>query len=140
MALRWRRRLTVKPESTCTREVFPLRATWLESTSCWTRLCLLTTLTAGSSALWSRRWRWSSVSRRDLLYWILPPFLCLLVFYRGLFCWFQQDDFSWLRLEMHSFRDFWRLLVEPQAQGTIRPLSERFFFIAFRRLFDLNAF
>ncbi|HYM13106.1 MAG TPA: glycosyltransferase family 39 protein [Bryobacterales bacterium] len=75
-----------------------------------------------------------------LLYWILPILICLWVFRRGLFAWFLQDDFSWLRLQMHSLGDFWRLLTEPRAQGTIRPLSERFFFLAFRRLFGLRAF
>ncbi len=76
----------------------------------------------------------------SVLYWVLPPLLCLLVFRRGLLSWFLQDDFAWLRLEMHSFSDFWSLLVEPRAGGSIRPLSERFFFILFRRLFDLRAF
>jgi hypothetical protein len=76
----------------------------------------------------------------DVLYWIVPLVVCLVLFRRGLVSWFQQDDFSWLRLEMHSFADFWRLLTEPRAQGTIRPLSERFFFLFFRRLFGLNAF
>ncbi|MBI3666095.1 MAG: glycosyltransferase family 39 protein [Acidobacteria bacterium] len=70
----------------------------------------------------------------------MPLLICLLVCYRGLFCWFQQDDFSWLRMEMHSVADFRRLLLEPFAQGTIRPLSERFFFLLFRKLFDLHAF
>jgi hypothetical protein len=77
---------------------------------------------------------------RRLAWWLLPALICLAVFYRGLFCWFQQDDFSWLRLEIHSWSDFWRTLVEPRAQGTIRPLSERFFFLVFRGLFGLNAF
>ncbi len=75
-----------------------------------------------------------------LLYWTLPSLICLLVFYRGLFSWFQQDDFPWLRFEVHSLADFWRALFEPRPHGTIRPLSERLFFLVFRRLFDLNAF
>ena len=96
----------------------------------------------GSWAWWFPRSGWSKVRSRlaAALWWILPPLVCLLAFRRGLFAWFQQDDFSWLRLEMRSWADFWRLLAEPHAQGTIRPLSERFFFIAWRRLFDLNAF
>lgn len=71
--------------------------------------------------------------------WSLAPALCLVVFRQGLSSWFQQDDFQWLRLEVHSWPDLWRLLFEPRAQGTIRPLSERLFFVVFRRLFDLNA-
>ncbi|MBI3694549.1 MAG: hypothetical protein HY238_06880 [Acidobacteria bacterium] len=74
-----------------------------------------------------------------IFYWILPLAVCLVVFRQGLLCWFQQDDFAWLQLELHSRADLWRMLAEPQAQGTIRPISERFFFLAFRRLFDLNA-
>jgi hypothetical protein len=70
----------------------------------------------------------------------VPIVACLLVFRLGLWCWFQQDDFSWLSLEIHGPSDFWRVLFEPRAQGTIRPLSERLFFLVFRKLFVLNAF
>ena len=72
--------------------------------------------------------------------WAVPLVVCVLVFWRALPSWFQQDDFSWLRVDVHSFADFWQLLTEPRAEGTIRPLSERFFFVVFRRLFGLNAF
>ena len=75
-----------------------------------------------------------------VLYWTLPSLVVLLVFWRGLFSWFQQDDFPWLRFEVRSLSDFWRMLVEPRPHGTIRPLSERLFFLVFRRLFDLDAF
>ncbi len=76
---------------------------------------------------------------RGVLWWIVPPLVCLAVFWRGLFCWFQQDDFANLQIEVHSFSDFWRLLLEPRAQGVIRPWGDGFF-ILFRGLFDLNAF
>ncbi len=74
--------------------------------------------------------------------WCLPLLLCLAFFWRSLFGWFQQDDFAWLylRLQLHSAAGLWRLLMEPRAEGTIRPLSERLFFIVFRSLFGLNAF
>jgi hypothetical protein len=68
----------------------------------------------------------------------LPIAASLALFHLGLLAWFQQDDFSWLHLELHTWRDFWRLLTEPRAQGTIRPLSERFFFITFREVFGFN--
>src|SRR5579884_4252259 len=74
--------------------------------------------------------------------WCLPLLLCLAFFWRSLFGWFQQDDFAWLylRLQLHSAAGLWRLLMDPRAEGTIRPLSERLFFIVFRSLFGLNAF
>lgn len=55
--------------------------------------------------------------------------------------WFQQDDFAWLglRLQVHSWRDFLRIMFVPLAQGTIRPISERAFYMAFFSWFDLNA-
>ncbi len=76
----------------------------------------------------------------EALYWLSPPAFCLGVYWLGLKCWFWQDDFAWLhlKLEIHDWRDFLRLLVEPRAQGTIRPLSERLFFILFHALFGLD--
>ena len=67
--------------------------------------------------------------------------LNLLLYWHGYNCWFQQDDFAWLGLlqMLHSGSDLPRLLFEPMAQGTIRPVSERAFFLLFRWLFDLNA-
>lgn len=74
------------------------------------------------------------------LYWLSPPALCLGIYWLGLKCWFWQDDFAWLhlKLEIHEWRDFVRLLFEPRAQGTIRPLSERLFFIVFHTIFGLD--
>lgn len=73
--------------------------------------------------------------------WITPPLILTAVYWLGLKAWFQQDDFAWLhlRLEIDSWRDFFRLLFEPRAQGTIRPLSERLFFIVFSAAFGLDA-
>ena len=67
--------------------------------------------------------------------------LNLLLYWHGYHCWFQQDDFAWLGLlqMLHTAGDLPRLLFEPMAQGTIRPVSERAFFLLFRWLFDLNA-
>jgi len=55
--------------------------------------------------------------------------------------WFQQDDFAWLALRMrvHNAGDLIWALFSPFAQGTIRPLSERAFFLAFSFWFGLNA-
>lgn len=78
--------------------------------------------------------------RADLPYLLPALLLNPLLYWNGYHCWFQLDDFAWLGL-LHLLeepaRDLPRLLLEPMAQGTIRPLSERGFFLAFRWLFDL---
>lgn len=55
--------------------------------------------------------------------------------------WFQEDDFAWLglRLQVHGWQDFLHAMFAPMAQGTIRPLSERAFFMTFFSWFGLNA-
>lgn len=79
--------------------------------------------------------------RAELPY--LLPVLLLnpILYWHGYRCWFQQDDFAWLGLLQmwHSGIALPRLLFEPMAQGTIRPISERAFFLLFRWLFDLDA-
>ncbi|HKW97876.1 MAG TPA: hypothetical protein VJN43_09075 [Bryobacteraceae bacterium] len=73
--------------------------------------------------------------------WLIPPLLCLLVYWRGLFAWFQADDFAWLslRLQIHDWRDLIHELFAPMAQGTSRVLSERAFFIVFSSIFGADA-
>jgi hypothetical protein len=63
--------------------------------------------------------------------------VCLFLYWPGLRAWFQQDDFAWLALSqsVHSPHDLLRALFAPMAQGTIRPLSERAFFMVFETLF-----
>ncbi len=78
--------------------------------------------------------------RADLPYLLPALLLNPLLYWNGYRCWFQLDDFAWLGLLHHleePARDLPRLLFEPMAQGTIRPLSERGFFLLFRWLFDL---
>ncbi len=72
--------------------------------------------------------------------WIVPPVFFLFVYSHGLRSWFQQDDFAWLQqwLSFDSWRDLPRLLFMPQAQGTIRPWSERSFFLAGYGFFGLD--
>ncbi len=74
-------------------------------------------------------------------YWMTPPLLCLALYWPGLVAWFQQDDFAWLHLrwEVHNWRELVRVLFEPRAQGTIRPWSERLFFLVFSSFFGLDA-
>ena len=74
-------------------------------------------------------------------YWIFPSLFCLILYWYGLKSWFRADDFAWLGLgrEIFTPADFWRIMFAPMAQGTIRPLSERAFFIGFHALFGLDA-
>ena len=73
-------------------------------------------------------------------YWLAPPLFCLFLYWLGLKAWFQQDDFAWLhlRLEVHNWQDLWNALFAPMAQGTIRPWSERLFFMTFSALFGMD--
>ncbi|HOL71787.1 MAG TPA: hypothetical protein PKW45_10100 [Bryobacteraceae bacterium] len=78
---------------------------------------------------------------KKLAYWSLPPLACLALYRPGLRAWFQQDDFAWLALS-GSVKDASTLLsalFAPMAQGTLRPLSERAFFMLFHAAFGLWA-
>ncbi|MGH9720906.1 MAG: hypothetical protein ACRD8O_11890 [Bryobacteraceae bacterium] len=73
-------------------------------------------------------------------FWLAPPLLCLALYWPALSVWFQQDDFAWLGLsgQVGTFDDLIRVLFTPMAQGTIRPLSERAYFIGLYELFGLD--
>ena len=73
--------------------------------------------------------------------WTLPPLAAVWFYWLAVKTWFVADDFAWLNhaTEFHGFREFLRALFEPMAQGTIRPWSDRLFFIVFYRLFGLDA-
>ena len=74
-------------------------------------------------------------------YWLIPPLLCLALYWPGLIAWFRADDFAWLGLgiEVQSWQDVPRVLFSPRAQGTIRPWSERLFFMGMFGAFGLDA-
>ena len=72
-------------------------------------------------------------------HWLVAPALVLLLYHRGLQCWFHRDDFSALLVAALPPDEFWRNLFEPRAQGTFRPLSERLFFYSFFHWFGLDA-
>src|SRR5579884_3858923 len=74
-------------------------------------------------------------------YYGLPMVACVVVYWYALRAWFTMDDFAWLglRLEVHSLRDLVRALFEPQAQGTVRVLSERLYFLVLSSLFGMHA-
>ncbi len=78
---------------------------------------------------------------KEVAYWVTPWLLCLLVHWAGFTAWFRADDFAWLSLwdRVHSFHDLLVELFAPQAQGTIRPWSERAFFMVGFGFFGLNA-
>jgi hypothetical protein len=73
-------------------------------------------------------------------YWLAPPLLCFALYWRGLLVWFQADDFAWLALglDVHDVPSVLHALFAPMAQGSIRPLSERAFFLVFESLFGVN--
>jgi hypothetical protein len=74
-------------------------------------------------------------------FWLGPSLLCLALYWRGFTAWFRADDFAWLGtgLYIQNFHDFLVAIFAPQAQGTIRPLSERAFFLVGFSLFGLDA-
>jgi hypothetical protein len=74
-------------------------------------------------------------------YWLTPIAFCLALYWLGLRIWFAQDDFAWLNLRNMVFdlRSFLWAMFAPLAQGTIRPFSERGFFMLFSYFFGLRA-
>jgi len=66
---------------------------------------------------------------------------CLVVHWIALRIWFFQDDFVWLGLhrEVYSLRSLAVALFDPKAQGTVRALSERLFFLVFAWIFGLHS-
>ena len=75
-----------------------------------------------------------------LAYWMAPMAFCLALYWLGLKTWFSEDDFAWLNLRNHAidFHSFLWAMFAPLAQGTIRPLSERGFFMVFTYFFHLH--
>jgi hypothetical protein len=64
----------------------------------------------------------------------------LLAFYwRGLNCFFYQDDFGWLHIgPVHNFQQLLVMLFAPKAHGNLRPWSENLFFYGLHSLFGMN--
>jgi len=80
------------------------------------------------------------MKHRDKLAVMVLGIFCLLVHWRGFTAWFRADDFAWmgLTLSVHHFADVVKALFRPLAEGTIRPWSERAFFMGGYALFGLN--
>jgi hypothetical protein len=78
---------------------------------------------------------------RAVAWWTVPSLVCLLIHWQGFTAWFRADDFAWLSNlnTVYSFHDLLIALFIPRAQGTIRPLSERAFFMIGYGLFGLDS-
>ncbi len=84
------------------------------------------------------------MNRTRLKHWaalLFPVLVSLYLFRRSFRIWFLADDFAWLglRLSIFSFGDLMTALFAPMAQGTIRTLSERLFFLSFESLYGLES-
>ena len=77
---------------------------------------------------------------RQLIYYGLPMLFCVALHEIALRTWFFQDDFAWLalRLDIGSPADILPALFSPKAEGTIRTLSERLYFLILPSLFGLD--
>jgi hypothetical protein len=75
------------------------------------------------------------------LQWSVPVAFLFWMWWDGLRCWLMADDFAWLGLQrsVHNLSDFLNAMFSPMAQGTIRPWSERGFFMLFDKLFWLDS-
>lgn len=69
----------------------------------------------------------------------IAPALSLALFWRAIFTWFLRDDFVWLglRLQVRDASSLAHALFTPAAQGTVRVLSERVYFLALSSIFGL---
>lgn len=76
-----------------------------------------------------------------IAWWVAPSLLCLLLHWLAFTAWFRADDFAWLDLRnhVHSFHELLIALFQPRAQGTIRPWSERAFFMGGYSLFGIDV-
>jgi hypothetical protein len=77
-------------------------------------------------------WRWGLAAVILFALWLDWP---------GIKTWFSADDFAWLglRLHVHDFGTLVWALFHPFAQGTVRVLSERIYFLTLSSLFGLDA-
>src|SRR5436305_13003341 len=75
-----------------------------------------------------------------IAFWTLPPVFAVWFHWLGIRTWFLADDFAWLihATEFSNFRELIHAVFMPMAQGTIRPWSERVFFMVFYHVFGLN--
>lgn len=101
----------------------------------------MSTINAAATTPGESRPRERLATRPAFLWWLIPIVFLFVLYADGLQTWFTEDDFAWLRLirDVHSFRDVIHALFAPAAQGTIRPWSERGFFMLFESIFGLDC-
>ncbi len=78
---------------------------------------------------------------RRAAYCLCAPAVCLALFWRVLFTWFRTDDFGLLNLaaRAHDFSSLMFSLFHPIAQGTVRVLSDRMFYLVLYSMFGVRA-
>ena len=78
---------------------------------------------------------------QNWLLWAVSVLFMTFLYRDGLRAWFIADDFAWLGLlrGVHNPNDLLRAMFEPAAQGTIRPWSERGFFLLYESLFGIDS-
>jgi len=67
--------------------------------------------------------------------WAAACAFSLVLYWPGVTAWFQRDDFDWLGLRGTTLRE---ALFTPKAQGTVRVLGERAYFLGLSSLFGPN--
>lgn len=73
-------------------------------------------------------------------WYLLAPAVSVALFWRTLFTWFRNDDFALLSLPLVAQDSgLSYALFHPIAQGTIRILSERVFYLVFASVFGIRA-
>jgi hypothetical protein len=77
---------------------------------------------------------------RRIAYYGLPMLFCVAVHWLALRTWFSGDDFAWLGLPLDlQNSNLFHVLFAPAAQGTVRTLSERLYFLVFSSIFGIEA-
>ncbi len=80
------------------------------------------------------------LARGHLLWTLLAPAICLAAYGRVPFIWFRADDFAWLSLgQVARESGLTEALFAPAAQGTVRVLSERLYFLTLTELFGITS-
>jgi hypothetical protein len=71
---------------------------------------------------------------------VLLAGLVLLVFHNALFCFFTQDDFTWLRTatNFQGAKDILQCFIKYNGAANYRPLTQELFFFINYKLFGLN--
>ena len=84
----------------------------------------------------------SAANIRNTAFWLAPVAFLFTLYQHGLQVFFYQDDFAWLSLlrQTYNFQDFLHNMFAPMAQGTVRPFSERGFFMLMQKLFGIDSY